>query len=73
MSHDAARELLAEIERLASRCDALEVQRVTLGEQLSRCAEGNVALRESALMWIALYERQLNRANSLAEALVHRP
>jgi hypothetical protein len=74
MSDTAARGLCAEIERLRSVCADLEGERRALRDRLSRCAEENVALRESALMWIALYERQVDRANTLAKvALAEAP
>jgi hypothetical protein len=65
-----APDLFAEKERLRVVCDALKDERRALRDRLSQCAEENVALREAALMWIALYERQLDRANTLADAAV---
>jgi hypothetical protein len=70
MSETRARDLFAEIERLRVLCADLEDERRALRDRLSQCAEENVALREAALMWIALYERQLDRANTLADAAV---
>ena len=66
MSDTTDRGLFTEIERLRVLCADLEDERRDLRDRLSHCAEENVALREAALMWIALYERQVNRANTLA-------
>jgi len=66
MSETTGRDVFAEIERLRVLCADLEDERRALRDRLSQCAEENVALREAALMWIALYERQVNRANTLA-------
>ena len=65
-----AQDLFAEIERLRVVCGALKDERRALRDRLSQCAEENVALREAALMWIGLYERQVDRANTLANAAV---
>jgi hypothetical protein len=47
-----------------------EDDRRALRDRLALCAEENVALREAALLWIALYEGQVNRANTLAKTPV---
>jgi hypothetical protein len=49
-------------------CVDLEAERRDLVAALARCRDENAALRASALLWIALYERQLQRANALADA-----
>jgi hypothetical protein len=69
MPETTARDLFADIERLRVLCADLEDERRALRDRLSQSAEENVALREAALMWIALYERQVNRANTLAKTL----
>jgi hypothetical protein len=61
--------LVAEIDRLRTVCAELEAERRRLTVALADCADENVALRASALLWIALYERHLVRANALAEAV----
>jgi len=60
--------LPSEIDRIRSVCAELEAERRDLVAALARCADENAALRASALLWIELYERQLQRANALAHA-----
>ncbi len=56
---------LAANDRERQRREALEDNR-RLAEENARLVEENYALREAAAMWIRLYERQLERANSVA-------
>jgi hypothetical protein len=64
--------LVAEIDRLTAMCAEAEAERRRLIASLERYADENAALRASALLWSEWYERQLRRANALAdEARAH--
>jgi hypothetical protein len=64
----AARGLFSEIDRLRLVCGEFEAERRRLHARLAQYADENAALRASAFLWIGLYERQVARANGLAEA-----
>jgi hypothetical protein len=66
---DAAVDAAAvEVRRLTDTCSQLMAELRSLQERLTGCVDENRDLRESALLWIELYTRQLERANALAEA-----
>jgi hypothetical protein len=66
---NSATGLVSEIDRLRSTCAHLEAERSRLTTQLAKVAEDNEALRASAILWRSLYDRQVARANALAEAI----
>ncbi len=57
---------------LQRKCVRLHTDRERTREDLWRCREENAHLRQAALLWIHLYERQVVRANNLEEQLQHR-
>jgi predicted nuclease with TOPRIM domain len=57
------RGLLAERERLREECRRQESETRALLEIVEELEADNTDLQESTLMWIDLYERQLERAN----------
>ena len=60
---------LAERARLRRECEAFGAENARLGTDIERLRQENEALRESAEIWIRLYEKQLARANQASEML----
>jgi hypothetical protein len=61
--HIPLRGTLAENDRLREECRRLTSENKALLQVIDTLLADNSDLRESALMWISLYERQLERAN----------
>ena len=55
--------------RLLRERDDLRAENARLAAEVERLRQDNKALRESAEIWIRLYENQLSRANRTAELL----
>jgi hypothetical protein len=66
-SNHSAPQTLRDDEYLRQAYRRLETERDALSTQLAESREENTNLRESAFLWISLYERQVARANQLAE------
>jgi LPS sulfotransferase NodH len=60
---------LAERARLLRECEDFGAENARLGTDLERLRQENEALRESAEIWIRMYESQLARANRASEML----
>jgi hypothetical protein len=60
---------LAESDRVHAERERLREETVRLARELNRLAQENDALRESAEIWIRMYENQLARANEAVRAL----
>jgi hypothetical protein len=60
-----------ERDRLLRERDDLRAENARLAAEVERLRQDNKALRESAEIWIRLYENQLSRANRTAELLAH--
>ncbi len=54
---------LAESEGLRRELVTLDAENARLAEEIQRLRDENQDLRDSAAIWIRLYERQLGRAN----------
>ena len=54
---------LAESEGLRRELVTLDAENARLAEEIKRLRDENQDLRDSAAIWIRLYERQLGRAN----------
>ena len=54
---------LAEREVLRRALVALDAENTRMAEEIKRLRDENQDLRDSAAIWIRLYERQLDRAN----------
>jgi septal ring factor EnvC (AmiA/AmiB activator) len=66
-SNQSAPQILHDIDNLRQGCRRLEIERDTLSKELAESRAENRSLRESAFLWISLYERQVERANKLAK------
>jgi hypothetical protein len=60
---------LAESDRLRSDQDRLAEENIRLAREVARLSQENEALRESAEIWIRMYENQLARANDAVREL----
>jgi hypothetical protein len=49
----------------------LQAENARLSSEVERLRDENKALRESAEIWIRMYENQLSRANRASELLAH--
>ncbi len=65
----AVRLAFGERERLRDERDRFAEENQRLAMELKRVAEENTALREAARIWIRLYEKQLDRANRVSNAV----
>jgi len=68
-SNQSAPQILHDIEKLRQAYRRLETELDALSKQLAESRAENESLRESAFLWISLYERQVTRANQLARLL----
>lgn len=64
-SRDAmvGRAAVGENERLRRELERISIENRNLARELARLREAHEDLSESALIWIQMYERQLDRAN----------
>jgi hypothetical protein len=60
---------LAEADRLQTERERLSEENVRLAREIARLTQENEALRESAEIWIRMYENQLERANDAVRRL----
>jgi hypothetical protein len=60
---------LAEADRLQTERELLSEENVRLAREIARLTQENQALRESAEIWIRMYENQLERANDAVRRL----
>jgi hypothetical protein len=58
-----------EREHLRRECEDIRAENARLADELERSRDENLALRESAEIWIRMYENQLARANRASELL----
>lgn len=63
---------LAESDRLRAERERLREENRRLALEIARLSQENVALRESAEIWIRMYETTLLRANEATRALAAR-
>lgn len=60
---------LAEGDKLRSERERMREENIRLAREIGRLAQENQALRESAEIWIRMYENQLERANEALRQL----
>lgn len=59
----AGRAAVGENERLRRELERISIENRNLARELARLRDAHEDLSESALIWIQMYERQLERAN----------
>jgi hypothetical protein len=64
---------IGENERLRRELERIYVENRNLARELARLREAHEDLSESALIWIQMYERQLERANRADADKGHAP
>jgi hypothetical protein len=67
------RAAVGENERLRRELERISIENRNLARELARLKDAHEDLSESALIWIRMYERQLDRANRALAGSLHAP